>query len=142
MNMSIKILVVDDEPAILDLIKLMLEGFGHQVKTASGGSEAMRMIESGLDFDVILTDVNCPSPNSGDNGIWLARKFSELFPEQSKQTPLLFMTGGMSESQEKEVKTLTQNSIVHKPIDNWISLVQLLTTAVLKVKQPAQQADA
>src|ERR1035437_405045 len=111
-----KILVVDDETLIRDVISMMLHNLGHEVQTASSGHDAMRTLERDLDIEVILTDVNCPSePGSGDDGIWLAEKFNRIFSGRAKTTPLFFMTGGLKDGQEEKMRTLTLNPIIHKP---------------------------
>ncbi|HMJ15568.1 MAG TPA: PAS domain S-box protein [Polyangiaceae bacterium] len=54
------ILVVEDEQLVLRLVRRMLQSLGYAVITASRGDEALRMIESGARFDLLLTDVILP----------------------------------------------------------------------------------
>lgn len=54
-----RILVVDDEDHVADLIRELLEVMGHEVTIAKCGREALRCIES-KDFDVILSDFKMP----------------------------------------------------------------------------------
>jgi CheY-like chemotaxis protein len=49
------ILVVDDEPAVCDAIKMMLEHDGHKVQTTSSGREALILLEHSK-FDLVTTD--------------------------------------------------------------------------------------
>jgi DNA-binding response OmpR family regulator len=56
---TIRILVVDDDPDTLDLVKLTLDTAGFDVVLATGGSEALRMIDDFL-FDLVLLDVMMP----------------------------------------------------------------------------------
>lgn len=58
-NKGRQILVVDDEPAICEAIKLMLEHDGHKVQTTDSGKEALSLLERG-NFDVVFTDYFMP----------------------------------------------------------------------------------
>lgn len=53
------VLVVDDEPLILNLVKEILSIEGYQVETAGNGKEALQALQAHL-FDVILTDMLMP----------------------------------------------------------------------------------
>ncbi|MEG6512690.1 response regulator transcription factor [Desulforamulus ruminis] len=57
-----KILVVDDETNILELIKFNLEKDGHQVITATSGEEGLRLARLELP-DLIILDVMLPEPD-------------------------------------------------------------------------------
>ncbi len=57
--MDSKILVVDDEKAISDIIKFNLEKEGYTVKTAYDGLEAVNMVEKN-NFDLVLLDIMMP----------------------------------------------------------------------------------
>ena len=54
-----KILVVDDNPDVLNLIANILESNDYEVKTASSGASAIRELESN-DYDMVLTDLMMP----------------------------------------------------------------------------------
>ena len=56
--MNEKILVVDDEAAIVDLIKMELDFEGYQVETAYDGQEAIEKAQS-FEPDLIVLDI-CP----------------------------------------------------------------------------------
>ncbi len=57
-----KILVVDDEPNLLRLIRYALEGEGYEVTTAENGVQALKAVETGrpdlLVLDVMLPDMS------------------------------------------------------------------------------------
>ncbi len=71
------ILVVDDEPAVCDAIKMMLKFDGHAVQTANGGKEALLLLEQGK-FDLIITDYSMP----GMKGDELAAIIKQRLPHQ------------------------------------------------------------
>ena len=56
------ILVVDDEPVVLEISKRKLEGHGYEVRTAGSGSEALLRLKSKIP-DLILLDVQMPQMN-------------------------------------------------------------------------------
>lgn len=56
------ILVVDDDPAILLLVKAILEGHGYRVLLAENGDSAIHLLElHQLRIDLVLTDVVMPN---------------------------------------------------------------------------------
>src|SRR5207249_10571772 len=57
--MTASILVVDDEPAIQDILTWALSAEGYRVATAGSGEEALARVEA-EDFDVIVTDIVMP----------------------------------------------------------------------------------
>ncbi len=84
------VLIVDDEPNILDMLKNQLAYFGYNIITASSGIEALQKAEEFKRIDILLTDIMMPCMS----GIELAKKFNELFPE----TKIFFMSGYTSPS--------------------------------------------
>ncbi len=71
-----KILVVDDEPDILEVIEKILRDRGFEVGTAANGAVALeRLAEGG--YDLILSDVKMPELD----GLELLQKVSLLYPE-------------------------------------------------------------
>ena len=55
----LRVLAVDDEPVILDLLVDVLSGARHSVDTAAGGQEALRKLERGR-YDLVLLDLKMP----------------------------------------------------------------------------------
>jgi len=53
------ILVIDDEKNILEMIKMALTKFGHDVETASDGEEGIRKFDEKR-FDLVITDIKMP----------------------------------------------------------------------------------
>lgn len=54
-----RILVIDDNRPITELLKAALTKMGYQVKTASGGCEGIRLFQGEL-FDLVITDIIMP----------------------------------------------------------------------------------
>ena len=74
------ILVVDDEPAVLEVNAMRLESFGYQVLTAQNGVDAMSLInDPGVRIDVMVTDQSMPDIR-GDE---LAESAKKIRPDLS-----------------------------------------------------------
>ncbi|MFH1216133.1 MAG: response regulator [Pseudomonadota bacterium] len=69
-----KILVVDDETQIQDLLKMLLEGLGHSVKTADNGSIGLKLL-SHEHFDLVITDIFMPEKEGLETIIEIKRDF-------------------------------------------------------------------
>ena len=73
---SLKVLLVDDEPDMLNLMSGMLKRLGFMVTTATNGREALALFEPGL-FDMVVSDVMMP----GMDGIELLDRLKAMAPE-------------------------------------------------------------
>lgn len=62
----LRILLVDDDELIRSVLPPMLEQLGHQVETASGGLEALRRLDAGLEADLVILDHNMPGMSGAD----------------------------------------------------------------------------
>ena len=60
MKETAKILLVDDEPAMLRYIRTLLEVDDYKVETASTGEEALQRVDKGMEPDLVLLDVLMP----------------------------------------------------------------------------------
>ncbi|WP_408172848.1 response regulator [Paraburkholderia strydomiana] len=69
------VLVVEDEPDLLDATAALFRSLGYEVLTASNGAEAMNALGRRDDIRVLFTDVVMPK---GIDGIQLARSTREL----------------------------------------------------------------
>lgn len=79
-----KILVVDDEPDFLEMIKMRLEVSGYQVITASNGQEALNKVE--LDQpDAVLLDIRLPG---GIDGLEVLKRIRK----RNKNLPVFILT--------------------------------------------------
>jgi signal transduction histidine kinase/DNA-binding response OmpR family regulator len=74
---SERLLVVEDDAAVLGLTVEMLEQLGYRVAIARNAEEALTRLKSRARFDLLVSDVVMPG---GVNGIELARRAAELRP--------------------------------------------------------------
>jgi CheY-like chemotaxis protein len=54
-----KVLIVDDEPAIREVLEMILQEWGYDVRLASDGAEAKQLVES-YDPEIVVSDVVMP----------------------------------------------------------------------------------
>jgi two-component system nitrogen regulation response regulator NtrX len=73
---SARVLVVDDEPRILESLDRLLEKEGWDVRTARDGASAMAVLEREPDLELALLDVALP----GDDGMTLLRRWATERP--------------------------------------------------------------
>ena len=79
------VLLVEDEPAVRRLVRVMLEQAGYTVREACDGDEALTLAETGVEIDLLLTDVLMP----GMSGRVLAERLQALLPDMR----VLFTSG-------------------------------------------------
>jgi len=71
-----RILIVDDEPTILNLLNKILIGQGYDATPASNGEKALQLLQTER-FDLLISDINMTPVN----GMELLRKASASWPD-------------------------------------------------------------
>jgi CheY-like chemotaxis protein len=84
-----RVLVVDDDPYIRELVSAALLNHGYDVQSARDGVEALRRLEEGR-YEVVLTDYGMPRMN----GLQLLAAIRDRWPA----TPVVFVSGESSET--------------------------------------------
>jgi CheY-like chemotaxis protein len=79
------VLVVDDEPAIRELLRLILERDGHAVTEAANGRKAMRALREAA-VDLVITDIIMPE----QEGMETISEIRRLWPD----IKIIAMSGG------------------------------------------------
>ncbi|MEW6411867.1 MAG: response regulator [Candidatus Zixiibacteriota bacterium] len=79
-----KILVVDDDANLLELLVDTLDAIGYEAVGAAGGQDALDKLAHDT-FDMLISDIKMPEMD----GIALAREVRSLYPK----LPILFITG-------------------------------------------------
>jgi len=102
----IRVLVVDDEDFVRELLRDILESLGHQVAEAEDGFKALELFSS-ESFDAVFTDIGMP----GMSGWELARSIRE----SNTQIPVAVLTGWGEAVSSREQKNAEVNWIVAKP---------------------------
>jgi len=105
-----RILVIDDEPLVALAVRRTLQG-EHDVTTSPSATEARRLIESGLNFDVILCDLMMPQVTGMD----FFEMLSGHAPAQAER--VIFLTGGAFTPRARNFLDQTPNQRLEKPFD-------------------------
>ena len=79
------VLLVEDDESVRLLVRDVLEELGYKATEAADGQQAVRILESGRRFDLMISDVGLP----GMNG----RQLAEIAREHLPDLPVLFVTG-------------------------------------------------
>ena len=75
-----KVLVVEDEELISEMIGEALADSGFQVRTAADASEALEQLAHGFEPDVLFTDINLPGDMDGSLLAFAARRMQPNLP--------------------------------------------------------------
>jgi len=128
----IRVLVVDDEPAIRRALRAPLVELGFELAEASRGEEALQLLRT-ASFDVVLLDVNMP----GIGGIETLRRIRALSP----RLPILMLTVLDAEHQKVEALELGADDYVTKPFSTR-ELIARIRTAVRHIQAPVRVENA
>jgi len=101
-----KVLVVDDEEPLKNVVAAFLSREGHQCETASNGTEALMKIRQSK-FDAVITDIVMPQMN----GIALTKELLSLYPK----LPVMVMTGHSKEYPTELAMMAGARDFIEKP---------------------------
>jgi len=107
--MAGRILIVDDEKAILVALRGLFSKEGYQVETAASGDEALRRIETG-DFHVVVTDLSM----EGTSGMDVLERARAFDPDVA----VVMITAHGSEKAAVQAMKLGATDYLPKPFDN------------------------
>ena len=103
-----KILIVDDDPLNLEILKEVFETGGYKIETASDGQQAIAVLEKNTGIDLILTDLEMPRMNG--------REVTEFIKGHKPDLPVIIMTGaGLSEKLKEKLIAIGAKAIIFKP---------------------------
>ena len=103
-----KILIVDDEAEIREILSDILTGAQHRVATVASGREALERMAAER-YDVILTDIRMPDLD----GRTLYREIERRWPEQAAR--VVFVTGDSLASRLHEFASECGRPVIEKP---------------------------
>ncbi len=108
--MAKKILIVDDEAHIVEMVKMRLEATGYETLEAFDGQEALKMAREG-NPDLIILDLMLPKLD----GYKVCRMLK--FDEKYKHIPIIMFTARAQDSDVKLGKETGAEAYVTKPFD-------------------------
>lgn len=103
-----KIIITDDDAAIRDVLKRLLEKEGYEVFTAADGQEALAF-SADHPMDLMILDIDMP----GLNGVDVLMQIKERFPA----LPVIMLTGNQSESVAVATLRVGACEYLQKPVE-------------------------
>ena len=126
-----RLLIVDDEPGMCDILADSFTLAGYDVTTAADGIQAWNLIERGK-FDLIITDINMPLLD----GLALIDKLRE----QENQTPAVILSARNAKLDISTAFRLGVDDYVSKPFG--LEELALRVAAILRRTMPKTEANA
>jgi diguanylate cyclase (GGDEF)-like protein len=128
-TLPVRVLVVDDEPMIRQLLTDVLSDAGYTIETVANGEEAVIKLRD-VRYDFVITDLMMP----GMSGIQVLETVKQLDPE----TEVIVMTGYASLNTAIECMKLGAADYLNKPIN--IDEIRIILTRMIEKKRLQQKA--
>lgn len=128
MSPKIKILVVDDQMAVVTMMRFLLTRAGCETQGALDAEKALRLAQTQV-FDLITLDLEMP----GSSGFDLFRRLRQI--PRLAETPIVFVAGNASIENQQRGLDLGAADFIEKPFDTQdfisriLSLVEKTATA-------------
>ena len=117
-----RILVVDDEKIISNILQRVLQRAGHQVSVANHGVEALRILEAEPAFDLLFLDLLMPEIG-GAEVLDFARK-------KDPKTKILMMTAYGDNSVKEDLVSRGAARVLAKPFEDVTAIPQLVNAVL------------
>ena len=101
-----RILLIDDDPAVLEVVGLLLAADGHEVITASSGLAGLTRLEQGAAVELVLTDLAMPDMSGWEVVRAVRRRWPQL------RVGIVTGTPQYLEDQEEPVDVLILKPVV------------------------------
>ncbi len=134
--MKPRILVIDDEPAIRDSLKMVLEYEGYEVMQAATGEEGVKLVEREAP-DLVFLDIKMP----GMDGMEVLQKLKHMV----ENTPIVVFSGHGSINAAVEATRLGAFDFIEKPLDTnrlMVTVRNAVDTRRLKTENRTYRRDA
>jgi two-component system CheB/CheR fusion protein len=123
------ILIVEDDPAVREMLEMLFEGEGHRTTAVAGANEALALAARGaLLPDIIIADYNLPGDQTG------AQVIARLRESLRREIPAIILTGDISSD---TLRKIADAGCVHlsKPAEPE-TLIQQIVTFLTAKPQP------
>lgn len=105
-----RILVVDDEPVMGSVLRRIFAG-SHEVTVALRGKDALSILDTGAEFDVVLCDVVMPD----FSGLQVYEAIRQRHPRLLDR--FVFITGGALQEKSRAFLQSITNPVLSKPFE-------------------------
>lgn len=129
----LRALIVEDEPAISELLAINLRHNGFEPVVCMDGEQAQRELDAVLP-DIVLLDWMLP----GTSGIALARQWRKA--ERTKQVPILLLTARSEEGDKIQGLDAGADDYITKPFSTQELMARI--RAILRRRSPEQSTEA
>ena len=119
-SISLPVLLIEDEPAVMAYVRAALERNGYSVVCSDSGVEGLRLLQSG-EFLGVISDMRTPGGVDGaDVHAWIAENRPQL------ASRLVFITGDIANEETAATLRKTGAPCVEKPfrVQQFISVVE------------------
>jgi CheY-like chemotaxis protein len=121
---NLKIMVVEDDEGLRDILAVSLESLGYQILQAAHGKEAFSLFQENSDLDLVISDIQM----AGGSGLELLKSIKAM---GSGTPPVILMTG-FSDVNLQQAIAAGAYTIVTKPFK-----VEVLVEHIQKVTDSA-----
>ena len=120
LSTCLPVLLIEDEPAVMDFVRSALERSGYKVVCAESGADALRLLASG-EFHGVVSDMRTPG---GVDGAQVYAWIAAHRPELAKK--LVFITGDIASEETAATLRRTGAPCVEKPfrVQQFIDVVE------------------
>ncbi|MEE8410055.1 MAG: response regulator [Myxococcota bacterium] len=132
MSDTTRVLIVDDEPVILQVLQLALRDRGWEIVTADSGEKALEICAD-REFDIYILDKNLP----GISGIEVVARVRETDPEAC----CVIITAFASAESAAEALNLDVDAYVEKPFENIVETADRIER-ILRTRLRRRQAGS
>lgn len=122
-----KILIVEDEAALLNLMQKIVSSLNYQVICAENGKAAIDQLKSHPDISLVITDIMMPG---GMSGYDVAKEAREILPS----VPILYLSGYADQS--STLKPPVQATMLQKPVRS-----NILANEIMRALNPEQRKN-
>lgn len=114
------LLLIEDEPAVMEFVRSALERSGYAVVSTASGAEALRLLAGG-DFLGVVSDMRTPG---GVDGAQVYNWIAENRPAMARK--LVFITGDIASDETAATLRRTGAPCVEKPfrVANFVAVVE------------------
>ncbi len=125
-----KILIVEDEKSMNEILRILLDSEGYETTSALDGNEGIEHIKNDI-FDLVITDIKMP----GTDGFTVLKTCKELSPE----TLVIMITAFGTTEDAIEAMKLGAYDYIHKPFK--IDEIRIVINKALEKRRLRQELD-
>jgi CheY-like chemotaxis protein len=103
-----KVLIVDDEPKIIEILESFFEMEGYSVVSAHNGKEALKILKGNTPVDLVIADEKMPVMNGAE--------FLRRLRNSDKGIPVIILTGSLNAKEIKELDRDLYEHMMIKPV--------------------------